>query len=135
MTPLRAGDESCASDPVLGDLRFVSAERISLSSLPHVVLDYPLSVNHSLEFLIETTGHRSLPGIRLILRNGNEEQRGGAGRPWPQYPRVASWFSSVPRTDKPGRCPMKVLEIANNTARTVETAARATNDASDFPRS
>jgi len=41
-----------------------------------VVLDYPLSVNHSLEFLAKSAGYRSRWELLLvILPNGNKEQR------------------------------------------------------------
>jgi len=67
---------SSKSDPALGNPRFVSAERISPAlNSPIVVLDYPLSVNNSLELLAESAGHRSRwKLLRVILRNSNKEQ-------------------------------------------------------------
>jgi len=70
-----------------------------------VVLDYPLSVNHSLEFLAEQAGRRSRWKLLLaILRNGNKEQECSACRSGAD-PRVGPGLF-VPASISQGRYPV-----------------------------
>jgi hypothetical protein len=111
---------SSKSDPALGNPRFVSAERIS-PALTIVVLDYPLSVNNSLELLAESAGHRSRWKLLLVvLRNGNKEQGCRACRSGAD-PRIGPGLF-VPTSISRGRRPMTVPRPPT-TGRPVEAAA------------
>jgi len=86
-----------------------------------VVLDYPLSVNNSLELLAESAGHRSHRKLLLvILRNGYKEQGCGACRSGAD-PRIGPDLF-VPTSISQGRRPMTVPR-SPTTSRPVEAAA------------
>ena len=96
-----AGDEQQFRPRARRSALCLGRANFASSRSPIVVLDYPLSVNHSLELLAEPAGHRSRRKLLLvILRNGNKEQ-GCASLSFRCRP--ASWSGFIRACiDKPG---------------------------------